>query len=576
MISDSLLTRDERNELQAQWEAAVAGSGSYDPAAYLSGKGHTLQTAYTGTFNTELLTLDWLNSSRSTDSVFLANCVEGLAQYDNLGNLQPALAESWEVSRDGKTYTFHIRRGVKWTTAAGAAYAELTARDFVAGFRHMLDCQAGLESLAGYGGAQIVGVEDYLYGAADFSGVGCKATDDYTLVFTLNQPVPYFMSMLSYSIFLPLCDSFYRSRGGVYGVSEYEEAYYNGSISYGLPGDPSSQVYCGPFLMRSVSSGEVSMVRNSRYYKAGSVRLNTLRWLNVNDMYSADIYNMALNGEFTAVSLSAAAGMLDWAREDGYFEEYAYVTETDSTTYFGSLNLNRGTFVLENGACASPKNEQQKADTATALNNKSFRKALLHAFDKASYNAVSRGDELAETNLRNMLTPPEFVKLENAVTDKDGHSFPAGTFYGEMVQYYCDQLGCQVNVKDGVDGWYNPTAAKEYLEAAKEELGDNVTWPIKVDVVYYSANDTQTAQANAYKASIEDALGTENVVVNLIEATTPEDFYACGYRAANGEAGNFDMFYGSGWGPDYGDPCTYLNTFDYNVDGYMLKVEGLF
>ena len=36
------------------------------------------------------------------------------------------------------------------------------------------------------------------------------------------------------------------------------------------------------------------------------------------------------------------------------------------------------------------------------------------------------------------------------------------------------------------------------------------------------------------------------------------------------------MFYGSGWGPDYGDPCTYLNTFDYNVDGYMLKVVGLF
>ena len=94
--------------------------------------------------------------------------------------------------------------------------------------------------------------------------------------------------------------------------------------------------------------------------------------------------------------------------------------------------------------------------------------------------------------------------------------------------------------------------------------------------MYYSANDTQTAQANAYKASIEGTLGTDNVVVNLIEATTPEDFYACGYRAANGEAGNFDMFYGSGWGPDYGDPCTYLNTFDYAVDGYMLKVEGLF
>ena len=63
------------------------------------------------------------------------------------------------------------------------------------------------------------------------------------------------------------------------------------------------------------------------------------------------------------------------------------------------------------------------------------------------------------------------------------------------------------------------------------------------------------------------------MVVNLVETTTSADFYACGYRAASGEAGNFDFFYGSGWGPDYGDPSTYLDTF--GVNGYMLKVIGV-
>ena len=103
-----------------------------------------------------------------------------------------------------------------------------------------------------------------------------------------------------------------------------------------------------------------------------------------------------------------------------------------------------------------------------------------------------------------------------------------------------------------------------------------MTWPIYIDNVYYSASDAQVAQANAYKQVIENTLGSENVVVNLVEATTREDFYACGYRASNGEAGNFDMFYGSGWGPDYGDPSTYLDTFLGEGAGYMTKVIGLF
>ena len=129
---------------------------------------------------------------------------------------------------------------------------------------------------------------------------------------------------------------------------------------------------------------------------------------------------------------------------------------------------------------------------------------------------------------------------------------------------------------DGVDGWFNPTEAVAHLEAAKAALGDSVNWPITIDICYYSANDTQVAQANAVKTQMESTLGAENVVVNLVEATTSEDFYASGYRASNGEAGNFDLFYGSGWGPDYGDPSTYLDTMLGEGQGYMTKVLGLF
>ena len=189
---------------------------------------------------------------------------------------------------------------------------------------------------------------------------------------------------------------------------------------------------------------------------------------------------------------------------------------------------------------------------------------------------MSRGEDLKYANLRNMYTHPEFVQLDADAADQDGNEFKAGTMYGEIVQFYVDKLGAKVNVADAIDGWYNAEAAQEYLAAAKEELGDTVSWPIKIDVVYYGASAANTAQSQAYKQVIEATLGAENVVVNLIEATTSQDYYACGYRASNGEAGNFDMFYGSGWGPDYGDPNTYLNTFLGGGAGYMTKVIGLF
>jgi ABC-type oligopeptide transport system substrate-binding subunit len=383
--------------------------------------------------------------------------------------------------------------------------------------------------------------------------------------------------MLTYSCFLPICDSFYQSRGGVYGIDEYATAFADtDAYTFGKNTDVSSQVYCGPFLLQKLQGdSEILVVRNQNYYKNDTTTLNSIRWVFDNGENPDAVYNDALNGTYAGVTLSASTGLLDKAKADGNFDKYAYVSDTTSTTYFGGLNLNRGTFELESGAVKSPKTGQQKIDTNTALQNKNFRKALLFAFDKTTWNGVTRGAELANTNLRNMYTHPEFVSLENDV-QVNGTTFPAGTFYGELVQYFLKEMGNPVDIHDGVNGWYFPDEAKAFLEKAKEELGDTVTYPIQIDVVYYSASDSQVAQANAYKEVIEGCLGAENVQVNLVEATTPEDFYACGYRASNGEAGNFDMFYGSGWGPDYGDPSTYLDTFLGAGAGYMTKVIGLY
>ena len=571
VISDEFLTKEERTELLDMWAKAGAGEGTYDPAGYLTGKGHTLKNTYTTTFQTAPVTLDWLNTSSQSDTEITVNTVDGLVEYDNLNRMQPALAESWEVSEDGVTYTFNIRKGVKWYTAEGKEYAEVTAGDFVAGFRHMLDAKAGLEWLVD---GVIVGAGDYYANGGAWEDVGYKATDDYTLEVTLEKPVPYFLTMLTYSCFMPMCDSYYQARGGVYGVEEYAAASQGDSYTFGLSTDVSSQVYCGPFLVQKlVPDSEILLVRNTNYYKNDSVTLDSIKWVFDNGEDLTALYNSTVDGTYAGISVSNETTRA-LADADGNFEKYAYISDTTSTTYFGGLNLCRGTYALESGAVASEKTEQQKIDTNTALQNKNFRKAFMYAFDKEAQNASSRG-ELALTNLRNMYTHPEFVSLSADVTDADGHTFTAGTYYGEMVQYYCDQLDMGIQVQDGVNGWYNPELAAKYMEKAVEELGDTVSYPIVIDVVYYSASELDTAQAAAVKKSVEANLPGK-VQINMVEATTPDDYYACGYRATTGEAGNYDLFYGSGWGPDYGDPSTYLDTFKGLGAGYMTKVVGLF
>ncbi|MDT3389148.1 MAG: ABC transporter substrate-binding protein [bacterium] len=575
ITADDFLTPAERNELLDIWAKAVKGEATYDPAAWLTSKGHKLTKDYRTTFATAPVTLDTLNTSSQSDTEILVNCTDNLVQYNNLGQMIPALAESWEVSADGITYTFHIRKGAWWSTSEGAKYAEVTAKDFEAGFHHMLDAAAGLEWLVE---GVIEGVSEYLYEGGKWDAVGYKAVDANTLQVTLCAPTSYFMTMLTYSCFAPICESFYLAHGGVFGIEEYAAAYNDtNAYTYGKSTDVASQVYNGAFILQQLNDASIiKVVKNPNYYDPESVKLDSITWVYDNGENMAQFYKDVCDGVYAGCGLTSASGTLEWAKADGNFDKYNYVSDTTSTSYFGGLNLNRGTFALASGAVASPKTEEQKIDTETAMMNKNFRKAVAYAWDKATQNAVSRGADLATTNLRNMYTHPEFVQLSEDVTDASGKKFVAGTMYGEIVQYYLDKMGSPVQVADGIDGWYHPAEAKRHLELAKKELGNTVKWPITIDVVYYSANQTQIAQAQAYKQSIEGVLGAENVTVNLVEATTSADFYASGYRASNGEAGNFDMFYGSGWGPDFGDPCTYLDTFRGNGAGYMTKVIGLF
>ena len=92
----------------------------------------------------------------------------------------------------------------------------------------------------------------------------------------------------------------------------------------------------------------------------------------------------------------------------------------------------------------------------------------------------------------------------------------------------------------------------------------------------YASNDERyTNAANAYKQSLETSL--EGLVkVNLVEAKSYDEWYYAGYYTSYGYEANYDIYDLSGWGPDYGDPKTYLDTFLPDYAGYMVRTLGIF
>ena len=571
------IKKEDRTALLNQWKAAAGGEGEYKPAEWLTANGYELGTEYATTTSAAPATMDMLATSKQADTEQMVNCVEGLVQYDNFGVLKGASAASWENEGNQK-YTFTIREGAAWYNSDKSKYADVTADDFVAGFQHMLDADGGLDYLVD---GVVKGVHEYLSGEGKFEDVGVKA-DGNKVIFELVQPESYFITRLTYSVFAPINRAFFLSKGGAFGREEFKAASASPDYKYGKAGDLTSQLYNSAFIPAtwdlSDSGGSIVLNKNDNYWDAANVSVTKASWLYDDGSNPTALYEATVRGDYPGIGLGESSGLLKKAKDDGNFDKFAYVSDTNATTYFGGMNLNRGAFNYE-GAVKSTQNNQEKNFTHKAMNNNHFRKAILYGWDRATWNGISRGEDLKATNLRNMYTQPEFVSLSADVV-LDGKTYAQGSSYGELVQSFCNDLGLKVDVQDGKDGWFNAAEAKKEIEAFAAEIGEE--WPLNkkgekikvvIDLVYYSGSTTQVAQSSSFEQLIEAVLG-DYVDVRLVEAKTTAEYYYSGYYAETGADLNQDIFYGSGWGPDYGDPSTYLDTFA--AGGYMTKVVGLF
>ncbi len=598
LVCNELIKSADRDALIALW-ADSADAAEWDTAAkaFLAENGYTL----TDTFNYETSYLmnswDVIATSEESNSYFIACTYSGLLEYDAKNILQPALAESLpEVSDDGLTYTFHIRQGVNWVDQQGRVIGEVTADDWVASMQHLADNNDELGYLMGTdNGCGIKNYDAYINGEVDWDDVGVKAVDDYTLVYTLEASFPAFVTMMGYGCFAPLNRDFYKAQGGTFSAEGDE--YTAGNYGTG----PSTIAYCGPYLVSNYTEENVtSYIPNPEYWNADAINTHYLNFYYNDGSETTRLYTDTKDNKSAACSLNASSLVL--AKEEipegeteSYFDLYHYTTTNSATHYTSWLNVNRNTWTLasDTSAGVSIQTSEDAARTRSAMNNKNFRLALNFAFDRGAFNAVRVGEELKYASLKNSYTPGTFLVMENDVTvDINGTptTFPAGTFYGEIEQAQLDADGFKVTVwdttadggvgsGDGFDGWYDPDQAVSYLEAAIAELADagvevSAENPIMIDVPVYTASESITNRHNVYKQSIEANLNG-CVVVNLVEYADAKSYQSAYYYTANGSETNYDVAPGMvGWGPDYGDAQSFLDTIQ--PYGYMTKCIGLY
>ncbi|HCO48354.1 MAG TPA: peptide ABC transporter substrate-binding protein [Spirochaetaceae bacterium] len=466
--------------------AAVAGAAP---------KSEDFYSVYSG----ELTTLNYLVVAAENEHSVIANVVDGLVEYDKYGVLVPSLATDWTNSADGKIWTFSLRKGVKWVDNKGKDYAEVVAQDWVDAAKYLFNKKnASLTAKIAYD--VVKGAKAYFEGSlTDFNQVGVKALDRYTVQYTLEKPVPYFLSMLTYVCFLPVNGKFLESVGTRFGT------------------DNRTLLYNGAYIIDSFEPqvGR-TLVRNDKYWDKDHVYIKRLNY-KYNKEASTLGPELFLRGEISSVVIPSS--LIDSWMKDPAKKAIVRPAETSSYTYFYALNFNP-TFEAQ----YEPDNWK------VVVNNKNFRKSIFHALDRKA--AMITAEPYApERRLQNAITPRNFVNA-------------AGKDFVDMVGL------AEISKTDT----FNKSLAAEFKAKAKAELAGKAKFPVKIMMPYNAGATDWTNRAQVVEQQLENLLGADYIDV------IPVSFPATGFLGATRRKGNYAL-QECNWGPDYADPETYTDPF---------------
>ncbi len=256
-------------------------------------------------------TIDPALNSAVDGGNMLLHSFECLLAMDENGQLIPGQAESYEVSEDGLTWTFHLREGLKWSDGS-----DLNANDFVYSWKRVCDPMVA----APYAETVLSMVEGYEKAIeGDLDALQVVASDDNTLVVTLNAPCSYFGSLAAFATLSPVQQATVEANGDAWATSA--ETYISN----------------GPFYVSEwVPGSYIMMTKNPYYWNADAIKLDGIKWNLIEDSNAA--YSAYQTGEVLMIK-SVPTEEIPSLKDSADF----YV-DSNIGTYYLSVNLERDAF----------------------------------------------------------------------------------------------------------------------------------------------------------------------------------------------------------------------------------------
>ena len=346
---------------------------------------------------TNVMSLDTNLATDGDSFEVIADCIDGLMQMDKDGAAVPALAESYDVSDDGLTYTFHLR-DAKWNNGTA-----VTANDFVFAWRRIAK-EAGeyaymLDEIGNIkGAAEIISGNE-----ADLTTLGVSAADDKTFVVELNVPVSFFPSLMYFPTFYPINEEFYNSLAdGTYGTS------------------PETFLSNGAFVLESYTPGtaNLSVKKNPDYWDADRVKLAGINYQVVG---SSDNALTAFRNKTLDVVM-VSGNQVDAAKKDATLAENLKVT---GAGYMWYLSFSQTEKNAEGGMLAN-------ANLRLAISNAIDRDNLVDNYvmdgSLATFTAVPPQFAASST------TGDDFSADQDAFTDYVGYNPEKAAEYYEAAK----------------------------------------------------------------------------------------------------------------------------------------------
>ena len=536
--------------------ANTHANGAVDAEGYYAagGKKFKVKDTFKTTYATEPTgdLFNYLCNQWTYNSRHYTNFVDGLVENDKYGNIVGAIALGYKVENnsDGtQTWKFQLRENAEWVNnKTGKKVANVTANDFVAAAKYVLNPANG-SSTANLYTAFVKGAEEYYEAlaadqTADFSTVGVKATGDYDLEYTITEPAPYFITLLTYSPYLPVYEEYLNEQGTEFGKT-VNNILVNGAFRATTHNPENLFVYTKNYHYFDREHVYVNHIE--RKFVSGTMPLSTSReWYESGLIDSFSVSSKDKDGFKKYVTGEDGTGTIKNPIDPNCNGIQSYY----GATFFGYFNFNRKFYAYDTQA--HQQTDAEKVDTARAIWNKNFRLGFLYGLD------ACKGNEY-----RDPAEPFNWV-VRNYV-NKELVSYNGKDFSEYVTDVYNREQGTNIRSLIGIDNGSDPIfdteKASAYFAAAYEELKDSVAnFPVYIDVPGDMDPEVQ-AYNEAMLAAVENAskvIGSDKkpmVKINWNIASSDDEDTEWFSRKFN-----FDLNMNTGWGPDYGDPKTYAAT----------------